>query len=412
MANEIIAVGLDGDAWSSDLPDPGLVAQFDDIRGTIDALVEPFGFMPGQSNFDAYMDDLGYVLVKLGTSEEGGGGTDLNSYIIQMMNAVNDMNGDFIWAFKHFFVNMFEAAVARYYGLGVILGAALGGEKGLWVQTQKAVDEAVDRAAEAFEARSVESESAWDELAKIVHVMADGLDLFAASAELGGQVEAALPLEAIAAGLNLIADIIPEDDDPKPANTYLSLMDSFSATIAKIKDDGVTQENVLKDNLQSSFEATFGNQWAFATPFAGQPIDQSSSWDEVLIDPEKCSQLCEGSHAVLPGIVGVLDEVHRYVELMTDSTSWYRDEAFGSGEKGCWASWDTLRCRMSDFLDDLRWKTEKASEVFKDVIRAFKDGDRDAAANLAKLEAELNHGPGAQTDWPDHVHTEGGIGGY
>ncbi|MCL2490993.1 MAG: hypothetical protein FWF36_09815 [Propionibacteriaceae bacterium] len=421
MANEVIAHVSDSsgdyDVYSSTLTDPGLVAQFTDICDTIDALVEPFAFMPAPSGFDAYMGDLGKVLRKLGTSEEGGGGTDLNSYIIQMVSVVNDMNGDFIWAFKHYFVNMFEAAAARYYAMGVVLGAALGGEQGLWDKTQQAVDDTVECATKAFEACSLQYESAWDVISGIIGVMAHGLDLFAAALTFDFPPAAAV-VEVGAAGLTLVSDFLrPPDDNPQPATTYVSLMEAFRQSIQNIFDDNATQEDLLKASLQSSYETTFSEPWAFATPFAGQPIDQSSNWAEVLIDPEKCSQLCEGTYPVLPKMADILAEVRGTVESMTDSMSWYRDEAFGRGDKGCWANWDLFRWRMRDFLVDLSWKTDMASQVFKDVIRAFEDGDRDAAADLAKLETELNRGSGALTApdpgyWTDHVHTEGGIGGY
>jgi len=65
---------------------------------------------------------------------------------------------------------------------------------------------------------------------------------------------------------------------------------------------------------------------------------------------------------------------------------------------------------LQELLDDLQWQTDKASQILEDVVKAFEHYDRDAAADLTKLMNELNHG--RVRDWSDHVHSEGGIGGY
>jgi len=195
-------------------------------------------------------------------------------------------------------------------------------------------------------------------------------------------------------------------------------MGAFGDSITHIKDDTKKQEGLLQPSLSSSYEATFGELWVAPTHFKGQPIDQSTSWSEdLLMDLEKCEGLYLEPDGVLPNIAKILGAARDDVESMTNSLMWYRDDALGNGPKGCWEDWDTLRVRLRDFLDDLQWQTDKASQILQDVVKAFEDYDRDAAADLTNLSNQLNHGSGHLLArdpryWLDHVHPKGGIGGY
>lgn len=423
MAYEVIAVGPESVSYSTDLPDPGLVAKFDEIRSEIDALVAPFADMPGPSDFHAYMDTVASVMGCLATSEAGGGSV-LGDHITELEGIASSgrLEGDFFVAFKSSFVYPFRDAVIRYYGVAMALGAALGGEQGLWDNMQKSVDDTVDRAAKAFKAHSEESAFDWNEIIWLLTVMADGLSLFAGVAALGAQAEVALPVEAIAAGITLVTDVLPHSDDPAPASTFDTLMTAFSGDIAKIISDSATQEDWLKSSLSSSYDATFGDRWKPSNGFAGQPIDQRATWGstQLKVLDEACKRLYESPDGLLPSMAGFLESARGTVESMTDSTKWYRDDSLGDGPKGCWEDWDTLRQRLQNLLKDLWWQTDKAATILRDVVAAFRHADQDAAGDLTSLEDQLSRGSGVPhesphrgpTRWIDHVHSEGGIGGY
>ena len=409
-----------GYAAEAEGPVPDFAAIFDDISGMIDQTLSPLMGLPELNGFDNLQTTLGPACKALITSKAGGGlGEGLSDPINMILSFLDDFRSEFLNAFDVNYLSRMQDAVAAYYAIGLALGAALGGEDGLWKKTDEVANTAIRQATEAFKDHSNEALTTWSEDLSVVHVMIDGIALFAALASLAVPPAGLAVITTLLAGLTFVTDAGDAAvQASQPGPSFASIMQAFEDSITGIIADTRTQEQLLDDNLLDWCRSCSDGHMSLSNQLAGKSIDSPESWPSIDVDLKRCRDVYT---VYLPGIKDGLVSARTTVESLTDSQPWYRDYRRGIGHSGCWARWDELRWVLRDLLADLEWQTDKAIQVMTDIALAFEKHDQDAATQLASLSQTFNGGsgyspPALPPDWPVddryHEHRQNGIGGY
>ncbi|MCL2491070.1 MAG: hypothetical protein FWF36_10220, partial [Propionibacteriaceae bacterium] len=271
-------------------PIPDFAAIFEDIRGMIDQTLSPLKDLPEPYGFDDLEKALGPACEALITSKVSvSPGRGLSDPIKMIGAFLDDYQSAFLKAFAAKFLTRMEDAVAVYFSIGMALGAALGGEYGLWQKTDEVTNKAIKQAAHAFTDHSNQALSTWAEDLSIIGVMGSGIAVFVAAASLAMPPVEVGALALLAVGLTFVTDAGDAAlQASQPGPSFASIMQSFQDSITAIIADTFTQEQLLDDNLLEWCRSCSDGHMNLNNQLAGEPIDSPASWPSIDLDLKRC----------------------------------------------------------------------------------------------------------------------------
>lgn len=362
-----------------------VAAEFDAIRGAIDASVAPWLDLPDGSACSAPQSAAGATAAALGTS--GAGMTVQNSHEIATSNhtihetVVNRIRGSFKAPFLDKYYTQFSKVS---YGLGdacVILEANYAAEGSMWPAARKDVATICENAQLAWAQQAGSAAAANGTFTLSVIAAVAGAVSSVVTAGAGAAVAvAALGTIAVAAGgamekINGRAEV--------SGNSFQSILDSLNGAFGTLNDALKGQEEELSKMMTEATTTMLGeigayNLDAFALgeyPTAVGNIDMTDEDANIV-------------KSNMQRIESALDKASRTLGSAPDANPTPRDASIGLGASGTHTAASELYSVVAQCLSLTLSEYGNGRELFTATVEDFFETDAEVARTIAQILAD------------------------
>jgi len=398
------ANGEGGGAVTNTFPDRPTVVdpigyrpQWDKICAEIDAVLDPFKYLPDPWRFDSLIDNLAVAAHQLMTpaaidaiNERGGsmGSGPITDYLGYIADVCSELAGLTIFDFQSKFLGALGRTLTSCYNITLALGAGLAGEKALWKKAPESAQNVIDKATSAFGATGI----SWDDIDAVLGVMASGLEVFAAI--LAGPLGTAVMAGALASGVSFVQELGTGWQELSPGwngGGYETCMESFKTDVAGLLASISEQESFLQTSLQSVVcddSLRLSNQLTGPGPDGEPRYDDLGDFNGVMWDSDQVKKITEA----LTEISGVLGKAANEIDQSGGIGPWLRDYRVGLADSGCFSDWSQVQSALQDLVADLAWQTDTAGELLELASQAFEKQDAASAEALREYAQQVEGG--------------------
>lgn len=376
------------------------VAQFNQIRSNIDALVKPWLDLPEPSTMRGELAKIktAYGDLAVGTSINPSTGTPtiegsgvLAGHLIDLASDVANLEGDTIRAFKSKFLNRLGFVVGANDAIAYVLAYTLGCEIALFEGARQDVATAFDQARDAMEKLSLSQGSIdWEFVLTVAGWAVAVVGILATDGTV-------LALAAPWAGLGV--DVLKTgagaaEKAQGSAGSVDSTLQALSGTLGQVNKqlfDAETKiDKCLRDNLTIVL-ANKNENFDLTDPgiqdVPHDPNSKAIALDPIYVDPI--------TNTYMPAIA---TELSRIAKAAWDcSFNAIRDASVGIGYQGPAPAWYGLSYPLYELLTDLSTEVTLGAANLKAALADFQHHDAETEAKLKQTYQDLN-GPRVYKD--------------
>jgi len=335
--------------------DPDQFARaFDEVRATIDSILEPWTDLPSLDGFDVQLDycrELMSMLASSGSSNDGDlvpGGL-ITDDIAAVQGKINSMSGGAIGAFKQKFVDKLGSTVSNLHAVATILGAAMASEREVISQTRTTVADNVAFARDMFDKVAV-GQGLDEDTVVILKIAAAAAK--AAAVFLTGGLAAAAELTDI--GLETAAEV-SQVNHKVQARTYDEAMSAFEGLFTATNSNVLDGEQAIATSLTKNL-----NQMHSDSSYYDLTLPAISSTDGIKMDTKEDENLevnigliDEIINTNMPTMADNLQDAAAKAFSIIMSSVAIRDPNIGLGLAGPNHEFDDLSYTLRGLLSDL-----------------------------------------------------------
>lgn len=385
---------------------------FDTIRGAVDSHLSPWRTLPDPADIQRWIGPMRLATAEIAISAvdtDGGptGGGEIVGAIDLAMSAAKEWAGQTAATYKLGFLSQLSTAVGGQYALCLCLGGHLEAQRGIWTEARQAVADIVVNTTKAYDAVTYDSGLSWSLAFKVLGYAATGAAIFAT----GGAV---IPVAVAGLGVTVASEAyeaLSSDQEP-PNVSYDSVRDAMPGYFSALNDDIVTEESMIRDNLNHNLNVVLANKASFdlSRP-ALLDIDDDSdlSGDTVFYRDQEVRDMCS---TYLPAIARHLFRANGHVRDSWDGSihgDFHRGSGIGIDSNGPMEEWGNLNFIVRALLEDLGEETKASATTLdlamSDIGRAD-TAARDALERHAAQSGDVGTGDDFWVAWPEHVDAD------
>ncbi|WP_206435707.1 hypothetical protein [Actinobaculum sp. 352] len=361
---------------------------FDEVRATIDSILEPWTDLPSLDGFDVqleYCRKLMGMLASSGSTSKGNlvpGGL-ITDDIDAIERKIENMSGGAIGAFKQKFVDKLGSTVGNLHAVATILGAAMASEREVISQTRTAVADNVAYATETFD-MIAQCQTAQDNITlKIAAGAAKAAALF-----LSGGVATAAELSAI--GLATVSEI-PEKEYklPEGVRTYEEGITWVKSLFTSINNDVLRGEQAIATSLTKNMEqmhTDHGNYDLTMPPIS--TVDGINIEKEAVVDVGLINEIITTN---MPTMADNLRDASSKAFLIIMSSVAIRDPNVGLGLAGPNHEFDDLSYTLRQLLSDLAAEVQLGKINLEKVMNLILETDNASSDSLKEVVDQIEN---------------------
>lgn len=363
---------------------------FDDIRSSIDAVLERWIDLPEPSDLDDDVEQLRQANRLLSFSPSGGtGGGNIGGYLTGVEQNLSAMSGATIAAFKADFLLQLEKAIGGHHGITVILGGAMAASQEIWERARQTVADIVGETRDALHAYAQGSGPDWEVVLKVAGYAVEGVGIFAT----GG---ASQVLKGAGQGLKILTDVNSKKDTKAtpPSLNYDGLMAGLGTAFDELADAIKVEEDAMSVNLLDNLRNVRADKGSYdLTKPALLDISDDSQAEIIVINRPLVDEI---TGTYLPSIATELTLAGDQAFLATYQA--YRDGSIGRGSSGISGEFSDLQWILIDLIRDLAWETANGATSLALAIEDIGRTDTAAEDALEKHARLVRDGSG-RTPW-------------
>lgn len=402
--------GFDNQYWAGSSSYPRQVGinysgYFAGVRADIDSLVDDWLELPDPDGFTQPMINIGRVIQRIsagGDGPNGSGGVIKTNYDLIMVSC-NSMSGKFISTIKRNILQGISDTTGGLQGIGVSLGAALGGESKLWEAARQDVANAIDGLMSDFENCAKSKPIDWKFVFSLSNAIVAGLVCFTATTALG------LALGLVTAGLKLADAVITDYPETPSASDYSTIMEKAKIFFSGLNHGIRDQEESIRQSLVHNDNLAYENTGSFYLDTSNDVSEDGRIGEAYDLNHDGISDIqitdkglagdIPDSYlpAIITEILGTAADIQTNCMI---SLPFARPESIGIGLLGCCSAWADLLWHLYHLLGDMAEKLGDNARLIRKVLDSFGQQDNQIARVLnQEIQTLINEG-----DYDPRVH--------
>lgn len=376
-------------------------ADFDRVRSEIDALVEPWSYLPVTASLDELEDRYVALNTRLaGTAQfsesyQVSGVGIIATNLEQARANAGSFTGQSAEHFKSDFLWRIGAVGGGIWAMSVLGTAMVHLTRVLWETAQQDVANVLDQARIAMEQSVVGDENAKASL-KIASVLVDVAQGFIPG--IGGAV-----LGAVGIVIDLATEASPRAVEvPLGGTTYGAVRDNLAAALKQINEKVTLQEQIVESTLLKNLDAVQALGKTIRHPDGGNLPATSNPFDLQVPPISSTKGITITSYGLLAGIwqeclpkvAHELEECAIDLRFIMVFRMLMRSDGIGHLPAG----FDELGRKIDEMAQDLAWDVRQGAKDLELLVKAMQSHDEASAEKLRDFAKKMSQ-PGPYDPW-------------
>lgn len=392
--------GEGGGDWSGDWDfligggrDDFFQGTFDTIRERIDNAIDHWtANLPDESEMQGLLDSLTDAMVTLGVSPSSQGGSvtasgPIGGYLNLVGEALDEMSGATIEAFKAKFLSQLSRVIANQYAMTVPIGGAVAAELNMWREAKQDVANTVQKALDAMNAVVEGAGPNWELTLKVIGWAAKGAGIFA-----GPGLKPATEIAGLGVEILTASTASSVGADASADGTCESVLTALEQTMEQIADIILAEEETLQANLDANEEnlrnQVIGYDINAADADLGVSDAQAPGVDMIILQPNLIDGIID---AHLPSIAGQLGSAADSLWAGWGNTTFNRPAGIGLTFG---PQYFGLLYPLHKSITDLKWEVEAGATSLRLAINDLEQADAASQAALDEHRRKVAEGSG------------------